>query len=97
MMLAAEYIPSPLRLMLGRHCGTRESGIAFFFAGKRGGIPVKRGGNPRFPIWPGNRESPFPDLAGKQGTPVSIRPGPGIGVPIRRAGDFLVCVTEVLR
>jgi hypothetical protein len=27
----------------------------------------------------------FPDLAGKQ-----IRPGPGI-VPIRRAGDFLVC------
>ena len=38
----------------------------------------------------------FPDLAGKQGTPVSpIGREPGIGVPIRRAGDFLVCESEV--
>jgi hypothetical protein len=59
MIFAAEYIPSPLRLMLGRHSGI---------------------GN-RIP-----RESPIPDLAGKQGVP-DFRFGrePGIGVPIRRA------------
>ena len=54
MILAAEYTPSPLRLLLGRHSGI---------------------GNriPRFPCFcrETGRESPFPDLAGKQGTPVS--------------------------
>jgi hypothetical protein len=67
MILAAEYIPSPLRLarMLGRtSLGNRESDptIADFLPGIGEGIP-------RFPIWPGT----------------------GIGgVPIWRAGDFLV-------
>ncbi len=78
MILAAEYIPSPLRLMLrvGRHSGIGNlsgigSPVSRFLAGNGEGIPVFRfgrreAGNPRFPI----------------------RPGPGIGVPIRR---FLVC------
>jgi hypothetical protein len=60
MILAAECIPSPLRLMLGRHSGIgNRSPDSRFFAGNRGG-------NPRFPIRPGNslRESPIPDSAG---------------------------------
>ena len=78
MILAAEYIPSPLRLMLGL---TRESGIGSgprigpdsrFFAGNRGE-------NPRFPIWPGIGKSPDSRFGRES----------GIGVPIRRAGDFL--------
>ncbi len=87
MILAAEYTPSPLRLMLGL---ARESGIGSpesapipdFFCRESGmpgigeGIPDSRcgreTGNPRFPI----------------------RPGTGTGVPIRRAGDFLVCGTR---
>jgi hypothetical protein len=72
-VLAAEYILSPLRLMLGRHghghsargIGNRIPRFPFFFLPGNGeGIPVSRfrreTGNPRF------------------------------GVPIRRAGDFLV-------
>ena len=76
-MIISEYVPSPLRsrLMLGRHSGI---------------------GNriPRFPIFcrESGRESPIPDLAGKQGIPDSrFDREPGIGVPIRRAGDFVVC------
>jgi hypothetical protein len=87
---AAEYTPSPLRLMLGRPRVTRESGIGsprrfpVFCPAGPGGGPGETG-----------RESPFPDLAGKQGIPVSRfgrRPGgrESIGVPIRRAGDFKV-------
>ena len=46
---------------------------------------------PRLPIFlPGIGEG-IPDLAGKQGIPDSrFGREPGIGVPIRRAGDFLV-------
>ncbi len=78
MILAAEYTPSPLRLMLGRHSGI---------------------GNriPRFPVFcrESGREPPIPDLAGKRGIPDSrFGRESGIGVPIRRAGDFLVCVTR---
>jgi hypothetical protein len=71
-------------LMLGL-TGTRESGIGSpesapipdFFAGNRGG-------NPRF-------KKDVPDLAGKEGIPDSrFGRESGIGVPIRRAGDFLV-------
>jgi len=63
MILAAEHIPSPLRLMLGRHSaiGNRIPRFPFFAR--------KRGGNPRF-----------------------LR----VGVPIRRAGDFLVCAHRSL-
>ena len=74
MILAAEYIPSLLQLMLGRHSGIGNRIPRF----------PGLGGISRFPIpeWPGigNRETgrfPF----GRE---------PGIGVPIRRAGDFLV-------
>ena len=70
---------SPLRLMLGL---TRELGIGSpesapipdFFAGNRGG-------NPRFPIWPGNTEGIPEARFGRDSR---------IGVPIRRAGDLLV-------
>ncbi len=76
MILAAEYIPSPLRLMLGRHSGigNRIPPIPDFFCRESG------------------RESPIPDSAEKQGIPrrFPIRPGTGIGVPIWRAGGFLV-------
>jgi hypothetical protein len=77
MILAAEYTPSPLRLMLGRHSGI---------------------GNriPRFPIFfrESGRDAPIPDLAGKQGIPDSrFGREPGIGVLIRRTGDFLVWQT----
>ncbi len=72
MILAAEYIPSPLRLILGRHSGigNRIPRFPIFLPGIGEAIPDSRfgreTGNPRFPI----------------------RPGTGIGVPIRRAGDF---------
>ena len=66
MILAAEYIPSPLRLMLGL---TRESGIGSpesapipdFLPGIGEGIPDSRfgreSGNPPIPDSGGNRES----------------------------------------
>ena len=78
MILAAEYIPSPLRLMLGRHSGigNRIPRVPFFFPGNGEGIP-------RFPIWPGNREPPFPDSAGTAGDSGSRFGGPG---------DFMVCI-----
>jgi hypothetical protein len=52
---------------------------------------------PRFPIWPGIGEGRFPRFpirpeSGIGKSPVSrFGREPGIGVPIRRAGDFLVC------
>jgi hypothetical protein len=54
--------------------GNRIPPIPEFFA-------MNRGGNPRFLIWPGNRESPGDSRFGRES---------GIGVPIQRAGDFLV-------
>ena len=64
MILAAEYIPSPLRLMLGL---TRESGI---------GSP-RIGPDSRFFFRESGRESPIPDLAraGKQGIAADSRFG----------------------
>ncbi len=75
MILAAEYIPSPWTAVDTRHLGSR--------------IPD----SPDFPIFlPGIGEG-IPDsrFGRETGNPrFPIRPGPGIGVPIRRAGDFLV-------
>jgi hypothetical protein len=78
MILAAEYIPSPLRLMLGL---TPESGI-----GSPESAPI-----PDFFFRESGRESPIPDLAGKQGIPIpdsagkresgSRFAGPGISWP----------------
>jgi hypothetical protein len=68
MILAAEYIPSLLQLMLTQKSDSLDSPVFPFFPfGKNGGCP-----DPRFPI---GRESgsgypPFPDW-----------PGTGIGVP----------------
>ncbi len=74
-MLAAEYTPSPLRLMLGL---TRESGI---------GPPESAPIDSRF-FLPGIGEG-IPDLAGKQGIPESrFGRESGIGVPIRPLGRF---------
>ena len=80
MILAAEYIPSPLKLMLV----TWEIGfpipppVSRFF--RETGTP------PRFPIRR-NRET-----GGKQGTPVSrFGRDRESGSRGRRAGDFLVC------
>ena len=65
------------------------------------GGPWARPGNPQFPFprfgRETRRESPNPDSAGvgKQGIPDSrFGRESGIGVPIRRAGGFLVCVTR---
>jgi hypothetical protein len=120
---AAEYIPSPLRLMLGllgRPRVTRESGILgrlgpglwtnlgrlplrVFSIGKYASAFQKKGGNrelesdhpgdSRFFARPGNREGiPVSRFGRETGNPrFPIRPpGTGIGVPIRRAGDFKV-------
>jgi hypothetical protein len=48
----------------------------------------KQGGNPRFPIWPGNRESSFPDSAAGERESGSRFGGPGISKFLVWAGAF---------
>ena len=78
MILAAEYMPSPLRLILGRHSGI--------------GSRIPPGPFPGPGVLPGNGGGiPAPRFGQETGSPrFPIRPGQGIGVPIRRARDFLV-------
>ncbi len=95
MILAAEFIPSPgplpVRLMLGRNSGIRRESdppIPGFLPGNAGGkLKGPLQGSPRFPIWPGIRESPIPDSAGNGTTGTGL----GIGVPIRRMGISWSC------
>jgi hypothetical protein len=61
--------------------GTLESGIGLI-------------GSPVFPVWGGISRFPIPEWPGignRETGRVPFGREPGIGVPIRRAGDFLVC------
>jgi hypothetical protein len=81
MLLAAEYIPSLLQLMLGRHSGIGNRSPRF--PGLGGDFLIL---DSRFPS---GRESGI----GNRETgrfPIGREPGIGVPIPSRRAGDFLV-------